>query len=291
VARKPLIVAVGPFGAGKSTCVRRLARQALARGIRPVLVSWQWDPFDEANDRDEGVETVAAVRGGADPAALLRAAGEGAGEWALVHAPGEMGVAEALAICGEAADLFEPPRIVGILDSQRSPLPDAARLAGAAGILLNKVDTAAEGATTSLMGALAERLGGIPVVATVESTITIEELWDWPRARAAGAAAPSTGAGPAKCWVSWSGALARSAAQLFAADPPPGTLRAKGIFAVEGEPGLQVLQVTGRSGGLRRCHLSSPPPQGILWIAENPKETDLWARLGLEARVEPLAAP
>ena len=291
VARKPLIVAVGPFGAGKSTCVRRLARQALARGIRPVLVSWQWDPFDEANDRDEGVETVAAVRGGADPAALLRAAGEGARSGRSSTLPARWAWPRRSRFVARRRTSSSRRGSLGssIPNDRRSPTRRGSR--GRRGSSSTKSTRRRRGRPPRSWGR--SRSGSAGSRWSRRSSrrsrsrncgIGLGRARPAPRRRARGRGRRNVG---------FRGA-ARSPARRRSSSPPirrRGRSARRGSSPSKGSRGCKVLQVTGRSGGLRRCHLSSPPPQGILWIAENPEETDLWARLGLEARVEPLAAP
>lgn len=296
-AARPLFVAVGSFGAGKTTLVRRLVRQALALGERPAVVVNELGAagVDETSLAAEGV-WVEAVAGGcaccdasaALAPALERAARAGA-TGAFVEAAGGAAPArfvEAVAVAAAALG-YDAPRVIAVVDAQQherfhgsEALAEALALADV--VLLNKIDTRYDSEARSMRAWFASRAPGVAVVVTVEATVELAELGGWRRA-AAPARARAGGAGVHAARrvveIELEAAMPRAALAHLVADPPAGTERGKGFARIDGERGTFTVQIAGRSGAMRACPIEPPPRSRLVFVGETLDESAVRARV------------
>ncbi len=283
------LLAAGLPGAGKTTLVRRLARQARAHGRRVAIVagergSARIDALTLGHERLPVVPWEITGDAPRDVAELLRcvarAAAAGGEDGVLVELAGgdaPSAFAQALAAAGPA------PVVVAVLDAQRlettrdrwQPIADGADV-----LLLNKADARFEGDVPGLVAGLAARHPRARTLATVESTLLLEEIPAADPAGLADQAAPA--ATPCVCVeIPLDGPLARAVVDALVADPPEGIERVKGFLRLDDAPALHQLQVTGRSGALRRAFLEPEPAAVLAFVGAHADETALRARLRL----------
>ncbi|MFN0207996.1 MAG: GTP-binding protein [Planctomycetota bacterium] len=296
-----IFLVAGEFGAGKTTCVRRLARQAIACGSKPFITVFEYanDHFDlqcMQNDAESVVSLPAAEFCLDTNREIERVA-----EWCqnananvlLIEVPRGMDVAALERRLRSSFQGAAAIYVISIIDAQAvhsKVTTDAVRVApNACVVLVNKLDAIPEDAVSVMIRKAREAAPNARVIATVESTVTLGEIRDAhakltiaPRAaEAAQTTINETAAFLAVSFIYYSqfAPLPKAEVDLFLADPPPGTLRAKGCIQIAGSPHLYILQITGRSGALRRCFLEKPPSIGLLWITENPDPAAMRARL------------
>jgi G3E family GTPase len=271
---RPVVVAAGAAGSGKTSFLRRLTRQWAARGRACAVVLAEPDPFDAWSFSLEDVRVVEPMSGERLSDACARAA---AGvDAVLVEASGGGGAFDA------------PVRLVVLVNAQQpcaaEDLPDAP-----SAVLVNKMDAASEAAAAAWLRAARERCPSSLVVPTVEGSITLDEL-DALEPRPAAAPRP---AAVRRAWVALAEPVALSAAELLVHDPPRAARRVKGVLRVEGERHPLVVQVTGRSGSLRPWVAGPAPETGLVLALEasasdGAVEAEIRQRLRVACAVNPL---
>lgn len=267
------IFAGGAPGSGKTTLIRRLIRQAASRAVATaaVICDVARDGFDAGLLGDE-VATVVTSPG---PASLqeLFITIERLGDRAplvVVELPASMPPALAASRFANAPrmkDSGRPVVPVGIMDAQFLRDESATFVRGAPVVLVNKMDTCPDDTAPGMLARLRGELRDSTVIPTVESTVTLDEL-----NRAPKLLLDSHDPQPAPA-VEYqyftfpiTAPLSRETAMWITSDPPRSTLRARGCVQIEGEPGYSIVQVTGRSGSLRRYH-AEPPGRSLTFVA------------------------
>jgi len=272
---RPLLLVTGAPGSGKTTLVRRLARQALARGERPAIVVTELagSPIDAWSLAGEGCDVRSVV--GACPCC----AGAAAIAQTLASLEARDDVTRIFVEAAWPADAAAVRRAVGeaavvaVLDAQRlevDPIPRGDVL------LLNKADTRTEGELASLRARIRDETGRV-AVATVEATIDLDEIERAPLD--SGGAVASSHAPGEVVDLPIDAPLSESRLSLLLARLPPGAKRAKG-FVRTSDGACVAVQVVARSVSVRRSWIDPAPPGRIVIVGRDLDAASLRAEWG-----------
>jgi G3E family GTPase len=277
-----IVLAAGDFGSGKTTLVRRLMRQAAAAGDRAsaLVCEPEVHRYDSECLQNEPVParrmaTPAGAPGLERWAQILGDFSGAPGEsWCFVELPGGMEPGRFLR--SGVLPSHAAIHTIALVDAQsahgRAALEDPRTYGwGAELLLLNKLDAVPEDVPARMLAQARRHAPAARAIATVESTVTLDEIRDSPSVPPA--RLPAEQRSPEILhygWIALPSPLRRGDVDLFLSDPPSGALRIKGCIGIEGSPHYYHLQITGRSGALRRNFLESPPSTGLCWVSTQP---------------------